>query len=556
MPYLSVVATSRNDDHGGDPLIRTQIFITTLARQCDKFKLTAELIIVDWNPVPNRPGLASVLNLPKETQYLSARVITVPTELHGRIKYSDKLPLFQMIAKNVGIRRAKGKFVLATNIDIVFSDELIHFIGKQNLDPMKQYRVDRYDIQSGLSKDLTLEETLEYAWNNPIRANRRYQPEELVKQLYGNQIFTRYCKPDLPIIQSNNDVKLIEDCGMWQIQPERHVEMSFLHTNACGDFTLLSRQGWDAIRGYPEFAAYSFNIDSIGMISAHYAGYTEVALLPPCVCFHIEHSAGSGWTPEWESKLFARLREAEILNPEWPVLIPLVNEMRKELKALEFNHAGWGMVDFNLPEQIMGDVNNLSIEIQKEVIDKAKSREVTAIQPKYDLDRLTLASERREFTDLGLANTRIERVQIFIPDDEGKYSETNSISQKALFPFSSKFIFKLEYYSYQFPLRLDPCESQGEIDVDLISIVEAKNNRLIMQIDQNNADKLIIAGTASVPITNKPNKISFTFNKKNGQSGLRIISSGNDPQIYLPPFSENIEFPISLIIEMKFVRHQ
>ena len=29
-----------------------------------------------------------------------------------------------MIAKNVGIRRARGEFVLATNIDILFSSEL------------------------------------------------------------------------------------------------------------------------------------------------------------------------------------------------------------------------------------------------------------------------------------------------------------------------------------------------------------------------------------------------------------------------------------------------
>ena len=59
-PYLSVVAASRNDDHGGDPLIRTQIFINNFARQCEKYRLSAELIIVDWNPVIDRPGLAGV----------------------------------------------------------------------------------------------------------------------------------------------------------------------------------------------------------------------------------------------------------------------------------------------------------------------------------------------------------------------------------------------------------------------------------------------------------------------------------------------------------------
>src|ERR1051326_3378979 len=132
-PYLSVLAASRNDDHGGDPLIRTQIFITNFALQCEKYSLPAELIIVDWNPVSDRPGLAAVLELPPQASYVRARVVTVPQPLHRRLKYADQLPLFQMIAKNAGLRRAKGQFILATNIDIIFSDELMQFISKQNL---------------------------------------------------------------------------------------------------------------------------------------------------------------------------------------------------------------------------------------------------------------------------------------------------------------------------------------------------------------------------------------------------------------------------------------
>ena len=127
-PYLSLVTASRNDDHGGDPLRRTQIFVNCFARQCEKHRIPAELILVDWNPVAGRPGLASVLQLPAGTSYCTARVITVPPGLHARVKYAEKLPFFQMIAKNAGIRRARGRFVLATNIDIIFSDELMAYI--------------------------------------------------------------------------------------------------------------------------------------------------------------------------------------------------------------------------------------------------------------------------------------------------------------------------------------------------------------------------------------------------------------------------------------------
>ena len=135
--------------------------------------MPAEIIIVDWNPVKGLPGLAAVLNLPPEANYCRGRVITVPTALHQRLKYSEELALFQMIAKNVGIRRAQGQFILASNIDIIFSNELIEFIAKQTLDSQRLYRVDRNDIRGGLTQDANLDEVINYAWTSPIRAHRR-----------------------------------------------------------------------------------------------------------------------------------------------------------------------------------------------------------------------------------------------------------------------------------------------------------------------------------------------------------------------------------------------
>ena len=394
-PYLSIVAASRNDDHGGDPLIRTQIFIRNFALQCEQFQLPAEIILIDWNPVEGRPGLAEVLELPSEASFCQARVITVPTSLHQRLKYAENLPLFQMIAKNVGIRRARGEFILATNIDIIFSNELIQFIARQKLDARKQYRVDRNDIHGGLTKDDKLEDVIRHAWGNPIRANRRYCPEPLVEHLYGNEIFKRICHPSKKYCGEIEEVTVVQENDVWQVRPNRTINMTHLHTNACGDFTLLSREGWEAIRGYPEFVSYSFNIDSMGVIAAHYSGYEEVSLLPPCVCFHIEHGLGSGWTPEGEKTLFDRLRQAGILSPEWPVLTPLVDEMREQQRSLEFNHAGWGLAEFSLPEQVLGDADPISREILDQLARQAETQSVSAIQPAYDLDRLTLAHERR-----------------------------------------------------------------------------------------------------------------------------------------------------------------
>jgi len=392
-PYLSVVAASRNDDHGGDPLHRTQIFINSFAQQCDKYKLPAELILVDWNPVPDRPGLASVLRLPPQSNYCSARVITVPAALHRTIKYSDRLAFFQMIAKNVGIRRALGDFVLATNIDIIFSDELIAYLAKQSLNPKFMYRVDRYDIKSDLPVDASSEFVLDRAWKSIIRTNRRANLQEVLDPLYGYDQACRNCEPYIRKTEPSDKIRLVNDDGSWQLRPHPNSPIEHLNTNACGDFTLLSKEGWAAIRGYPDFEAFSFNIDSMGLVMAHYHGYHEASLLPPNVCFHIEHGLGSGYTPEGEQTLFDRIRKKRILSPDWPVLNIWVEKMREEQRAIPFNRDDWGLADYVLPEQPMGSTT--SVDPQAFISSSQRiAGSVGSLHQEYDLDSFTLFFER------------------------------------------------------------------------------------------------------------------------------------------------------------------
>ena len=98
-----------------------------------------------------------------------------------------------MIAKNVGIRRARGQFVLATNIDIIFSTELVEHLASRQLQPGVLYRVDRHDIQPEVPADGRLEEQLAYCASHHLRVHRRWgsypvdsegltqrQPEDIV----------------------------------------------------------------------------------------------------------------------------------------------------------------------------------------------------------------------------------------------------------------------------------------------------------------------------------------------------------------------------------------
>ncbi len=171
-PYLSIIATSRNDDHGGSMLQRMQAFIDGLCGQSERWGWSAELILVEWNPPPDRPSLSEALAWPKERGGLSIRIITVPEEVHRTMVHSNKMGLYQMIAKNVGARRAKGKFLLFTNVDILFNDALVQNLAEKNLFPKVLFRIDRTDVRNEIPLGQGVEAMLAWANCNQLRHNR------------------------------------------------------------------------------------------------------------------------------------------------------------------------------------------------------------------------------------------------------------------------------------------------------------------------------------------------------------------------------------------------
>ncbi len=583
-----------------------QIFVTGLAAQADRFCVPIELIMVEWNPPPEKPGLAQAL-IWTETEWVESRIIQVPAELHRRYKHSEGLPLYQMIAKNVGIRRSRGEFVLATNIDLLFSDELFEFLADRRLSPGKMYRVDRWDADENVPLEATIDEQLAYCATHLLRINGRGEsfpvtatgerivdtadinvadPAELAGSLSSaarrstvdaqdtvdlknstavdprnakkkgpeqaeahNQLSTKedsvallsgfyqlergydetyrwassvvavnvkaarpgrevYLDVDptaelgpvalhfrldkwdavatvdkrsvvklrahfpvggsarieirvtnadqtkrlsvdprdlgyrvysigctaafsansevgrglsvsvaprhaasvleriqrlwnlwrsgtpgvrltLPVPRAlmsrlrprfdNNDLSFaitgaieeqidrsqtphsqinangIQPTGTTQEEapiPETDEVRSgadYLHTNACGDFTLMSREDWCDLRGYPEWDMYSMNIDSALCISAARAGIEEIFLTARV--YHIEHEVGSGYSPEGQQVLWERLRKKGIGWIEFQEIYDWDRQLRRLGSTMIFNRRDWGLIEHDLPDE-------------------------------------------------------------------------------------------------------------------------------------------------------------------------------------------------------------
>jgi hypothetical protein len=400
-PYLSVVVVSRNDNHGGDLLLRTQAFLTNLATLAARHRVRTEVIMVEWNPPAGRAPLSESLEWPDAQGWCVYRVVEVPPERHARLRHAEHLPLFQMIGKNVGIRRATGRFVMATNIDLLFSDELFEYLSRKPLRKGRYYRVDRYDVPTEVAAIDSVDDQLAYCANAVMRVNAkfgivgwdewcRYSHHRMqwlaVKCFhYGVQqvqktgarfgrLWQRACNK---IANVTNYIRLVgvaqalakkgpevswrlakaTALSVWGLPQVLSVELrrrfkrtvlsaTVLHTNACGDFTLLSREDWDKLRGYAEFEIFSWHLDSLFIYSAFHGGAKEVVL--PHAVYHIEHSGG--WKPDEAENLWKRLDAKKITYLTNDDLFSLRLQVIASGGHHVFNTEDWGFASDKLPE--------------------------------------------------------------------------------------------------------------------------------------------------------------------------------------------------------------
>ncbi len=327
-PRVSIVATTRNDDHGGNQLARTRLFVEGMAEQSSRLAVPVELVLVEWNPPAGRPPMAEAFEWPR-SRWFDPVIVTVAPELHGRLAHSKELPLFQMIAKNVGIRRATAPFVLATNIDILFSDELFRAFG--DLQPRTMYRVDRLDVVADLDRR-PLPSPAECRALPWVRAHRRDG--------------THY--PDGRRPAWYQAARSRVNRTIWNIL--HGGALPALNTNACGDFTLTSKEAWEAMRGYPEWPMYSWKLDGVPVFQAFYAGLEMVDFAPPMLTYHLEHGEGSGWTPEGARRLFGRLEAAGIPYLSSSRYDRVIREILRDSPRFHaFNGPDWGLAAEDLP---------------------------------------------------------------------------------------------------------------------------------------------------------------------------------------------------------------
>jgi hypothetical protein len=329
-PDLSLVAAFRNEQYGGDLFGRCRSFLRNVAWLCRRQHVRAEVILVEWCPLKHQPRLADVLSGADYNGSLPVRIVSVSKDIAAdRFDDADQIPLWIFAAKNVGVRRARSPFVLATNPDVLFTPALFRAIVKRAVDTESFYRANRYDV-TGVPLNASPRTQLARSRRSIVRVN-----------LLGGSLRFEAPTGGVGLFRAVRSY-LAKQREARPSSPESRAARptDWLHTNASGDFFLAHRRSWHELRGYPEFASAG-HLDSYLCVMAASAGKTQVILGGRGRLYHLEHPRAIEWD---------RFEEPHHYVVPFETFLEDACEMLLAGKPKVFNGPSWGLADVDMPE--------------------------------------------------------------------------------------------------------------------------------------------------------------------------------------------------------------
>jgi len=293
--HLSIVLTFRLDGYGAHLEQRAGNHIGVLHRQLTKhasLDRPVEIIIVEWGWSPEHASVARFvesLGLESSTKPVFIRVIRVPREVTERKDINPhNLKYLEFHAKNVGIRRARGKFILACNPDDLFKGELVRLMTSSELEKDVFYR----------TALVTLNVSTPDHWDHPKVGSWLGQDIDLPPNPSADQLFHWLEDGRFeygPILGGWGYQAYVDVCTKRSEAPFNHSRVPMAVRNrmylpAAGDFLLAHRNAWDDIGGYPEIGVG--NVDSVALCMMHAMGYHQIVVVQPCVTIHQKHEVG------------------------------------------------------------------------------------------------------------------------------------------------------------------------------------------------------------------------------------------------------------------------
>ena len=304
-----------------------------------------EIVIVNYNPVKEMPSLIDSIPWPKQSEKFVIRFLNVPHELHNFYQKPETrktVPLFEFIAKNIGIRRARGEYILSTNADILFDPGILLRFGLGKLEKNRYYRANRADFYNNVNFDFEnpLKTLLEIRKNvfKIFLKGYEYNIQEGSFSVAG--LFSRRAKNAMKIWKDFQLLKMEKLANKFSIPLLYENLAQKYHLHASGDFMLMHREHWHFLRAYPENCYSAVHTDSLFTIQSACSGLREVIVSAPV--YHQNHNRPDSHY----------LKDNVDFSNMYERLVREGGKMDKEKKPIIYNEENWGAGNVIINETI------------------------------------------------------------------------------------------------------------------------------------------------------------------------------------------------------------
>ena len=246
---ISAVIVSRNDNYGGHLNERATYCFNSAIDTYD------EVIYIDWNSSTHSLFYDIKDNIKFKGNF---KHFVITPEIASVLTNNDPnaQKCCEVLARNIGLRRATGDYLVSTNIDIIHP--------KRN---------ELKDVINNISKDTF------------YTISRRHTDWTQIKEFHNGEIKFNEWKGLREYLINNSE--------------ERHFDETTVSgddysiINCCGDYQIAPRHIWEEIRGMEEDLIYSLYADTNVQKKAVKHGFGLKAIYNPAL-FHIEHGKGGG----------------------------------------------------------------------------------------------------------------------------------------------------------------------------------------------------------------------------------------------------------------------